>query len=263
MRRSSLQYAQRQTNLTPEITTTFKAFSTAHVIALVLILGAAIAVPGVCRLGRFRRYGNTMARALAALLAVIELLWYAYLSRHGQLEFHESLPLHMCDISIWAVIFALFTQKRLLYEWSYFFGVGGGLQALLTPELEKGFPSLLALKFFFSHGGIIVGVAFLTWVIGMRPTWRSIWRMFIAGNIYMVVVGIFNYFAGTNYGYLAHKPTSASLLDFLGPWPWYLLSLQLISILIMVVLYLPFAIRDRLRAGKAGTACPADSAADA
>ena len=34
----------------------------------------------------------------------------------------------------------------------------------------------------------------------------------------------FNSIAGTNYGFLNRKPGTASLLDVLGPWPWYLLT---------------------------------------
>jgi hypothetical integral membrane protein (TIGR02206 family) len=34
----------------------------------------------------------------------------------------------------------------------------------------------------------------------------------------------FNELAGTNYGFLNAKPAPGSVLDLLGPWPWYLLA---------------------------------------
>ena len=60
--------------------------------------------------------------------------------------------------------------------------------------------------------------------------------MMIALNIYAVVVGIINAIAGWNYGYLCRKPAMPSLLDFLGPWPWYLLSLELVAFLTFLIL---------------------------
>ena len=39
--------------------------------------------------------------------------------------------------------------------------------------------------------------------------------------VWAIAVFAFNLVADTNYGYLNRLPKSASLLDFLGPWPWY------------------------------------------
>jgi len=34
----------------------------------------------------------------------------------------------------------------------------------------------------------------------------------------------FNEIAGTNYGFLNAKPSTGSILNLLGPWPWYVLA---------------------------------------
>ena len=39
-----------------------------------------------------------------------------------------------------------------------------------------------------------------------------------------VAVYAFNVVVGTNYGYLNHKPGTPTLLDILGPWPWYVVA---------------------------------------
>ena len=35
---------------------------------------------------------------------------------------------------------------------------------------------------------------------------------------------LFNTIAGSDYGFLNRKPHNASMLDFLGPWPFYVLA---------------------------------------
>ena len=66
-------------------------------------------------------------------------------------------------------------------------------------------------------------------------------------NFLLVTVGTVNFLTGGNYMFLARKPETASLLDVLGPYPWYLLSLEAVALLLFLVLYLPFAISDRVR----------------
>ena len=39
--------------------------------------------------------------------------------------------------------------------------------------------------------------------------------------VWLVSVLAFNELAGTNYGYVNDKPATATILDYLGPWPWY------------------------------------------
>jgi len=42
-----------------------------------------------------------------------------------------------------------------------------------------------------------------------------------------------------------HKPPTASLLDLLPPWPWYILWMEAIGLVVMcLILYLPFAVKD-------------------
>jgi len=42
--------------------------------------------------------------------------------------------------------------------------------------------------------------------------------------------------------FLMEKPMGGSILDFLGPWPWYLLSLEFVGLLMLLLCYAPFAI---------------------
>lgn len=43
-----------------------------------------------------------------------------------------------------------------------------------------------------------------------------------------------------NYMFLQRKPVNGSLLDYLGPYPWYIVTLELVSFLIFFILWILF-----------------------
>lgn len=84
----------------------------------------------------------------------------------------------------------------------------------------------------------------MTVVEGYRPQWMSLVRVAVAGNIYMAFVGLVNWLLGSNYMFIARKPDTPSLIDALGPWPWYILGLEAMGAIVLLSLYLPFALSD-------------------
>ena len=58
--------------------------------------------------------------------------------------------------------------------------------------------------------------------------------------IYLIVAMTINKLLGTNFAFAAHPPANPSLIDQLGPWPWYLLSMQGIALVFFYLLTLPF-----------------------
>jgi|GEM_PF-6894297 len=47
---------------------------------------------------------------------------------------------------------------------------------------------------------------------------------------------ILNWIFTTNYGFLSHPPEVATPFDYLGPYPYYLISLQLIAFTLYLIL---------------------------
>lgn len=223
----------------------FVLFNAPHLIALGIILLINILIV-VLRM-RFSPGGKVVLRyTLAVTLVVVELSWHAWNYAIGEWTIQTMLPLHLCSALVWLSAYMLVTKNYRIYEYSYFLGIAGALQALLTPDAGMyGFPHFRAFQVMMSHGAIITAAITMTFVEGFRPTWASVKRVFVGANIYMAVIFILNQLIGSNYLFIAHKPETASLMDVLPPWPWYILYLEAIGLALCLLLYLPYALRDR------------------
>src|SRR5205807_10443951 len=125
-----------------------------------------------------RRKSTRVERAIVALLSGVLVANYIayliFLRSHGVVSWRQMLPLQLCDWGMVVVIVALWTGNQRWFEVAYFWGIGGTLQAVLTPNLAFGFPDFRFFCFFISHSGIIIGVIFLMRTRGYRPRFMSI-----------------------------------------------------------------------------------------
>ena len=208
-----------------------------------LAILAAIPALGVA-LARWSRRSSAAARrirlALGVFLLINEAVWWIYRIRHEGFRFPGGLPLQLCDFTLWLTILALFTLIPWAYEVAYYAGLAGAAMAVLTPDLWAPLASYPSIYFFLEHGGAIIAVLTLTWGRVARPQPGGPWRVLVILNAYAVGVGAFNAVFGANYMYLCRKPTSASLLDYLGPWPVYLLAAEALGMALFWLLWLPF-----------------------
>ncbi|MBP7693178.1 MAG: TIGR02206 family membrane protein [Anaerolineales bacterium] len=178
---------------------------------------------------------------LALLLLVNEGVWHLWNLTTGQWNVQELLPLHLCSVMVYLSALLLLTRNYTLYEFCYFMGIGGASQALLTPDAGRyGFPHIKFWATMVSHGLIVTAPLYMTLVEGYRPAWTSILVVAAGMLIYTGCVGVVNWRLGSNYLFIARKPATASLIDVLGPWPWYILALAGLALAMMLLLYLPF-----------------------
>ncbi len=223
----------------------FELFGSAHLVALALVLLINLVI--VASRKSFTDLDKKRFRfGLAALLVINELAFHLWNYSIGQWTIQTMLPLHLCSVLVWVSAYMLLTRSYSIYEFAYFLGIGGAIQALLTPDAGiYGFPHFRFFQTIISHGAIVTAAIYMTLVEGYRPYWSSLVRVAIWGNIYMAAVGIVNWLVGSNYLFIARKPDTASLIDMLGPWPWYIISLEVVAILMCLALYLPYVLRDR------------------
>ena len=221
----------------------FVLFGPGHIISLVAIVLLNFALLG------FRRSSEKTRRAvrwtMAILLWMDEASWHIWNLYWGHWTVRDMLPLHICSILVWLAGFMLIFKVYPIYEFVYFIGIAGAMQAVLTPDAGiYGFPHYRIFQTMISHGLLITSGVFMTTVEGFRPTWKSFWRVVIGMNLYAIIIYPVNILLGTDFLFINGKPSTASLLDALPPWPYYLIYMELIGLAVFVLLYLPFAIKD-------------------
>jgi len=229
----------------------FVFLGTEHLIAMGLLVLLNFLLLGLRQTGDNARM--RAAWTMAVILWLNEVGWHVWNASVGQWTLQTMLPFHICSILVWLGGWMLVTRNRFIYEYMYFLGIGGALQAIITPDLGiYGYPHYRFFQTFLSHGLIVTAAIYMTTVEGFRPTWRSMLRVIIGGNIYMLAVTGINWLIGSNYLYTMHKPETASLFDIMPDWPVYLLVVQVIGLVTFLILYLPFIIKD-WRSGKQQT----------
>jgi hypothetical integral membrane protein (TIGR02206 family) len=226
----------------------FQPYGLAHLTVIVLTLALPFLLALIIRRTKLRFLERSIAFAISALL-LINYVAYLIVARHfGVSAWQKALPMQLCDWAMFVIVVALWSGSRRWLEVAYFWGIGGTLQAIITPNLAFGFPDLRFISFFVAHSGIIIGIIFLMLIYGFRPRAIGILRTFIWTEVYFVVAFTTDLLTGENYGFLLHKPEAASLLSFLSDWrPLYLLQMHGVALLSFCALYAPFAIVDLAR----------------
>lgn len=221
----------------------FRLFGFAHLVILAAIPSFALALALLSR--RRPADARRIRLALGGFLLVNELIWYGYRLRMEGVRFPEGLPLQLCDLALWMTIVAALWLKPWSYELAYFAGLGGSSMAVITPDLWAPLVSYPSIYFFLAHGGIVATILYLAWAKLARPRPGCVWRVFLRLNIFAALIGCFNAIFDTNYMYLCRKPAGATLLDYLGPWPVYILAGEALALGIFGLLWLPFAAGTR------------------
>lgn len=223
----------------------FQLYGPAHLAALATIAGIAWALlhwfrrPDVPAASKMRAR-RLLAAALIAGAALDPLFALAHHLDDPATAWHQivhaTLPLHVCDIVSFFLAGALVTGSRQMAEPGYFWSLAFTIQGLITPALQTSWLTPEYYSFFVQHGGAPLAALILAFGVGMPPAKGYLPRM-IAWNLgYLATIYLLNALIHTNYGFVNSKPPSPSLLDHLGPWPWYMLTANLISLVLYLAL---------------------------
>jgi hypothetical integral membrane protein (TIGR02206 family) len=198
---------------------------------------------GLCAGARLRPGGWTRvaARLLALVLVANLAVWQIVTIAQGHWSATNGLMLDLCPVSAVVGAAALWTRRRLLAELTYFWGCAGAVQGLLTPDPRYRFPDYFYFQFYVTHAGVVLAAVFL--VVGLRlaPRPGAVARVFGLTLAFTVAAAIADVVTGGNYMFLRDQGGRGTLLDLMGPWPWYIASGIGLALVFLLVLDAPFA----------------------
>ena len=195
--------------------------SVEHVAALV----ATVAIAGTLDAGA-RRYGAAFSRpargALAAVILAGFVVEQATYAARDIWSVRVNLPLQLTDAVTLVSVAALIRPRPLLVELTFFWAFAATVQALATPDLNQTFPDVLYFTYFATHSGALAAACLLVLGEGRVPRPGAAWRAFGVTAAFAALAAAGTLATGGNYMFLRRKPAGGSLLDVMGPWPWYI-----------------------------------------
>jgi hypothetical integral membrane protein (TIGR02206 family) len=183
------------------------------------------------------------ALLFSILLAGTNIFLVIYKWYNNELDARVDLPFHLCNFLTLIYPITLVYQSRWFFGILYFWVLVGTFQAILTPELKENFPHPIYFKYWLVHCGLVMLVFHGLFVIKWSVYKKDLFNAIIGANIYLAFSFLINLALDSNYFYSMRKPETSSMLDYLGPWPWYLVSGQLIMILLFFIYFLPIHIK--------------------
>lgn len=215
-------------------------------VALAGLLCAALCVGA-------RRWPGKWTRAALGVLGLAllaqSLVWQLAPVVAGDWSVRNYLPLDLCDMTDLVAVAACWWRRQLAIELTYFWGLAGTLQGILTPNLGTSFPHLEFFEYQVEHLGIVVAALFL--VVGLRlvPQPGAVVRIVAITAGYTAAVGAVDALTGADYMFLRSPPATWSVLQGLGPWPWYILSATGVAVVFVAILDVPFWMGRRRDSG--------------
>lgn len=199
-------------------------------------------------LGHFKAIRCISATFLLANMAI------HYISRLccGILCFESDLPLHLCFIANFFMIFILYTDNTGgLYRVIYFFTFIGPLPAMIWPDLGSTCDSYIFYQFVISHHVMLLISLYSLCVLRYETSVRYSLHALLFGNLVIGAVMLFNMRFGTNYIMMAKLPQQLyeiyPFLVILPPIVW----LELVGIAAIYLSCIPMRIVQKLDNGKA------------
>lgn len=225
-----------------------KLFSPMHIIiSIALVILLVLIVVFRKKLREFGHY-TAIRRILSTVLFANMFIHYVSRIVLGIWSLDEDLPLHICFVTNFFMMYILFTDnKHKLYRVVYFFTLIGPLPAVVWPDLHRGPSGWVFYQFIVSHHILILASAYCLLILGYETNIKSAVAAFFIGNGYVGLIAILNNILGTNYVMLDGLPDQLyEVYPFLYALPAFF-WLEMVGILVVLAAYIPAFLARRER----------------
>ena len=191
-------------------------------------------------LGKFLKTKDKLkfAKIISIILIITTITGHSRNIINGYWNISENLPLQLCGISNLIACFILFIPKnKTLFEFFYFAGIIGAIQAFLTPQINNfDGTNYEYVEYYISHGGILLLPIYMFNNLGYKLRKFSWLKVLIYLNILLVFIMPLNFKINSNYMYLAYPPNVDNPL-IIGEWPYYVMYWEIIIVIFTYTLY--------------------------
>ena len=207
----------------------FQLFGKSHWIAIILFFLIAVILPWFSKKYLEEKYQSTVGLILIFLVFINYPVWVFLELIAGTFDLKLHLPLHLCRLANLLLPIALIWKNDKIFQILYYWGMSAMFQAIFTPDITHDFPHFHYFRYFAAHQLLVICLIYYVVVFNMRPTLSGLKNAFLALNVFLVIAFISNKVIGSNYFWIMEKPPSGSILDFMGPWPWYILVAEIVA----------------------------------
>jgi hypothetical integral membrane protein (TIGR02206 family) len=222
----------------------FDLFGLQHLLTLSI---ATVLIFTICFYFQNKNNGTKYSAgiAIAALLVVHQIngILNTFTFNHA---WQEAFPLHMCDLSAFAIAYYLCKREKIFFNCAFFWGIGGATMALLTPDVDFAFPNAVFVPFFYAHSLILLGVFFSVIALKQRPYLNDVHKVIGISLVLMIFIYLANFVLGdgANFWYLNAKPDNATIMNLFPDPPYHILVTIPVAIALFYIIYLPLWIKD-------------------
>lgn len=192
------------------------------------------------------RHAQKKLLVYISLIPLAGLIFYTYMKWSlGIYDYKKDLPIHLCRLLAMVSPLVYYKENKFWTGVFYFWIVVGTMNAILTPEVHYAFPHWGYFAYFIMHCFLVILAIYYVVVFKIKITTKDMWNAFWMSNLILLISFPINLLLGSNYLYSRGVPEAASLLDYFGPWPWYLVTVQFIGLAFFFLAYLPFHFSKR------------------
>ncbi len=145
-------------------------------------------------------------------------------------------PLHLCELGFLIGPFFIFFQLDYLVAAWMPWAILGSLNAMLTPNISVNPNKFRYWTYYISHCILAYLPAYHLLELNIYPTYEIALYSFVIVVPLALLIGIYNSVFKTDFMFIAYnhdpRPEQKTLLSLLGPAPYYILSLIVLTSII-------------------------------